>query len=171
MAESWGHRTMSDSIRIECTVEQQGCLTLHLHMLVWIQGALCPEGMWQQINDLNSEFCHSLIKYLESCHAGEFITGDMDTVAAKVKNASARPDYQDPTETLPTPLPELCTTAECPGCKKCQALHKWTMQYEETVDDLILKSNVHSRTTNQNKDGSENKTQSFKGCLDNIWGQ
>src|SRR5882757_5402439 len=137
------------------TVEQQGWLTLHLHMLVWIKGAHSPEEMRNRIKDPESEFCQSLIKYLESCHAGEFLTGYKDMVAAKVDAASIQAGYQDPTETLPEPTPELCTSAGCTSCPKCEALHQWTSQYKATVDDLILKSNIHSCTTNRNRDGSE----------------
>ena len=31
------------------TVEQQGCLTLHLHMLLWIKGSLNPQDMREKI--------------------------------------------------------------------------------------------------------------------------
>ncbi|KAF8237904.1 hypothetical protein L208DRAFT_1244899, partial [Tricholoma matsutake] len=32
-------------------------------------------------------------------------------------------------------------------------------------------SNFHKCMSNKNKDGSQNKGCSFKGCLDNIWGK
>ncbi|KAF8235686.1 hypothetical protein L208DRAFT_1154390, partial [Tricholoma matsutake] len=139
-------------------------------MLVWIKGALSPEEMRDRIKDPESEFHQRLIKYLESCHAGEFLTGDKETVAANVDAASVHSGYENPTETLPMPTPDPCTDGKCSSCPKCEALDQWTTQYNATVDDLILKSNLHSCTTNRNKDGSENKARSFKGCLDNIWG-
>jgi hypothetical protein len=152
------------------TVEQQGRLTLHLHMLVWIKGALSPEEMRSKIRDSDSDFCQSLIKYLESCHAGEFLTGDKNKVATDVDVASTCPDYQDPTETLPLPPPNTCGNPPCLNCPQCETMHQWTIQYASTVDDLILRSNIHSCTSNRNRDGSESKARSFKGCLDNIWG-
>lgn len=38
------------------TVEQQGRLTLHLHLLLWIQHALTPQEIRDKIIDLNSDF-------------------------------------------------------------------------------------------------------------------
>ena len=38
------------------TVEQQGRLTLHLHMLLWIRGALTPQEIRDQIMDTESDF-------------------------------------------------------------------------------------------------------------------
>ena len=36
------------------TVEQQGRLTLHFHMLVWIKGALSPQDVQDKILDPDS---------------------------------------------------------------------------------------------------------------------
>lgn len=38
------------------TVEQQGCLTLHLHMLLWIRGCDSPDEIHQRILDPTSDF-------------------------------------------------------------------------------------------------------------------
>jgi hypothetical protein len=81
------------------------------------------------------------------------------------------PSYKDPTETLPEPAPKPCSSTKCTSCSKCEALNQWITRYKAIVDDLILRSNIHSCTTNRNKDGSENKARAFKGCLDNIWGR
>ncbi len=59
------------------TVEQQGRLTLHMHMLLWIDGALSPQDIRDRIMKSNSKFQLELVKYLESCHMGEFMTGNM----------------------------------------------------------------------------------------------
>ena len=59
--------------------------------------------------------------------------------------------YEDPTETVPVPTPPLCTIINCQDCDKCTAIALWTKNYHETVDDLLLKSNVHTCTTNINK--------------------
>ncbi|KAF8222861.1 hypothetical protein L208DRAFT_1059790, partial [Tricholoma matsutake] len=81
----------------------------------------------------------------------------------------ASENYEDPTETLPVaPLP-VCTVTNCQNCDKCTAMTSWTKKYYETVDDLLLKSNVHICTTNRSKNGSQHKLCSFTGCLDNIW--
>ena len=72
------------------TVEQQGCLTLHLHMLLWIRGTCSPEEAQAKILKPNSKFQSKLLEYLESCHAGNFITGSMENVASAVKTASVK---------------------------------------------------------------------------------
>lgn len=38
------------------TVEQQGRLTLHMHMLVWIQNSLTPQEIRERILDPASDF-------------------------------------------------------------------------------------------------------------------
>ena len=62
------------------TVEQQGCLTLHLHLLLWIEGLLPPDEVKLHIMEPNSEFQKHLIEYLEGVHVGEFLTGTKDEV-------------------------------------------------------------------------------------------
>ena len=85
--------------------------------------------------------------------------------------ASTQPGYHDPTETMPEPPPCSCLTEECKGCKQCGTLMLWWLQFKATVDDILLRSNIHKCTTNRNKDGSLNKLRPFVGCLDNIWGR
>jgi hypothetical protein len=65
------------------TVEQQGRLTLHLHMLLWIRGALTPQEIRDRIMDPESDFQKKMVEYLESVHMGEFITGSLDDVKKK----------------------------------------------------------------------------------------
>ena len=151
------------------TVEQQGRLSLHLHMLLWIKGAVTPEEIHRCIKDPQSTFCESLVKYLEGSYVGEFMTGPKEIVEKNLELRMSLESYKNPTETMPVPPPPACTFPSCKGCEKCFALASWTQTYCETVDDLLLKSNVHICTTNKNKDGSQNKLRSFTGCLDNIW--
>ena len=47
-------------------VEQQGCLTLHLHMFIWIKGSLNPQEMRDKIMSINSEWQKKLIDWLLS---------------------------------------------------------------------------------------------------------
>jgi len=77
--------------------------------------------------------------------------------------------YKTQQKTMPVPPPPPCTQSHCKGCNICIALALWTKEYKNTVDDLLLKSNVHICSTNRNKDGSQNRLRSFAGCLDNIW--
>jgi hypothetical protein len=153
------------------TVEQQGRLTLHLHMLLWIRGSCSPEEARSKILQPDSLFRSKLLEYLESCHAGDFISGSMEDVANAVKTASEKANYKNPTETLPEPPPPSCHNPPRNGCSSCDKLSAWSSRYRFTVDDLLLKSNVHKCSTNRNKDGSQNKARPYKGCLDNIWGR
>ena len=62
------------------TVEQQGRLTLHLHMLVWVRNSLTLQEIWDRIMDPDSSFHKEMVEYLESVHKGEFLNGDMEPV-------------------------------------------------------------------------------------------
>ena len=95
----------------------------------------------------------------------------MEDVVSAVKTASEKADYKNPTETLPEPPPPSCHHPPRNDCSSCNKLSAWTSRYKSTVDDLLLKSNVHKCSTNKNKDGSQNKARPYKGCLDNIWGR
>lgn len=110
------------------TVEQQGRLTLHLHMLLWIKNALSPQEIRNKLMNGDSIFQTSLIQYLESCHNGEFATGSYDDISSHIPQPAVinrgvhaikvlkksndvtevQKDYQDPTQTLPKPPPPRC---------------------------------------------------------------
>jgi hypothetical protein len=151
-------------------VEQQGRLSLHLHMLVWIRDGISPDEIQRKLLDPNSDFRKHLIQYLEAVHAGEFMNGTMEDVEANVEAASSHTDYRVPTETMPRSPPSACES-NCDRCAKCCALKSWWEYFRITVDDLLLRSNVHKCSSNKNKDGSQNKARPFKGCLDNLWGR
>lgn len=153
------------------TVEQQGRLTLHLHMLLWIQGSLSPEEIRLRIQNPESAFRRKLVEYLESSHAGEFLAADRENVEEAVKVASDSKGYRNPTETLPEPPPLPCSDVCCSNCERCVLMPGWWTRFKATVNDLLMKSNIHKCSTNRNKDGSQNKARPYKGCLDNIWGR
>jgi hypothetical protein len=151
------------------TVEQQGRLTLHLHLLLWIRGCLSPQEIRRQILDPTSDFQQKIIEYLESCHIGEFITGSKDEVISQVQQATETEGYIDPTETLPEAPPMPCRD-NCTACLQCKKLKTWWNKFDMTVDDILSKSNIHHCMTNLNRDGSQNKARQYKGCLNNPWG-
>ena len=154
------------------TVEQQGRLTLHIHLLLWIKGCLTPDEIRDRIIDPTSDFQQQLVKYLENAHQGEFLTGTQSEVLSNVSQDAQSDTYIDPTETLPKPPPAPCTTQYCDGgCKKCRKLNTWRERFAREVDDVISKSNIHTCSTNINRNGSQNKAKSYKGCLDNKWGR
>ncbi len=53
------------------TVEQQGRLTLHLHMLIWIKGVMSPQDVRDSILNPDSKFQKKMVEWLEGCHMGE----------------------------------------------------------------------------------------------------
>ncbi len=142
------------------TVEQQGRLTLHLHLLLWIMGALSPQEIRDRIMNPESDFQNKIVEYLESVHIGEFMTGSMSDVEAEVEaKCSNDTEYKDPTQTLPEAPPPLCDTCETPDeeCPNCQCLENWWDQFKHTVDDLIFRSNVHDCTRNLSKSEKASK--------------
>jgi len=120
------------------TVEQQGRLTLHLHMLLWIRGALTPQEIRDRIMDPESDFQKKMVEYLESVHMGEFITGSLEDVKKNVDIAELDDKYKNPTETLPIPPPPQCNQNECGKCKYCKAIGSWQTQFNTTVDDILF---------------------------------
>ena len=126
------------------TVEQQGRLTLHIHMLLWIRGALTPQEIRERIMDPDSEFQRKIVEYLESVHMGEFMTGKMGDVKKQLDLAELDDNYINPTETLPIPPPPLlCSQNECGTCESCQEINLWEDKFKTTVDDILFRSNVH----------------------------
>jgi hypothetical protein len=146
-------------------VEQQGRLTLHLHMLLWIRGSHTPDEIRSKILDPNSDFQLKLVEYLESAHAGDFLMKDRAEVEKDVHAAMQYTGYRDPTETLPEPPPSpnplalICSNATGVNCEcdRCTSMASWWSRFRTTVNDLLLKSNIHKCSTNRNKDGSQNK--------------
>ena len=195
------------------TVEQQGRLTLHMHMMLWIKGAMSPQKICERLMSHDSQFEEALKRYLEAAHAGEFITGSMDDVREdsalradagkavpqenpvdengmpsspnkKEKNSvqdsteettQVLPNYEDPTQTLPSPPTAHCScvydndtdSLECQRCEECDT---WWGAFRATVDDLLLRSNIHTcrqgRTPRSAKTANEcKKNNAVKGCL------
>jgi len=124
------------------TVEQQGRLTLQLHLLLWIKNAMSPQQIRDKLMSEDSEFQTKLISYLESCHHGEFLTGSVDEVRAKVKGEENADDHVNPIDCLPSPVPECCSN-KCGNCESCKKNKKWWEDLPNVIDEIILRSNVH----------------------------
>ena len=58
-------------------VKQQGWLTLHLHILIWILGALSPQDIHDRIMDSESDFQKAMV---ESVHQDEFFNGKLEDI-------------------------------------------------------------------------------------------
>jgi hypothetical protein len=145
------------------TVEQQGRLTLHMHLLLWIKQSLSPQDVRDRIMDCTSEFQKYMVEYLEAVHMGQFFEGGLADVKTRVKEAQEKvPDYVDPTKTMADPPPPRCRKNACAGCFRCTCLNIWWDKFRNTVDDLVSRSNVHScRSSSKDKEGKDVK----KGCL------
>jgi len=125
------------------TVEQQGRLTLHLHLLLWISGSLTPQELRDKIMDPNSDFQKKMVEYLESLCVGQFLTGSKSEVSHKISETSGHPEYKNPTFTLPESPSDFCSEVDRVA---------WWKSFDNTVDDLLLKSNLHTHKIDKNGD-------------------
>ena len=156
------------------TVEQQGRLSLHLHMLLWIRGCLNPEDMRKRILSESSAWRKKVLDWLERCHVGDFINGTHADVSERIGELKKGINYVDPTMTLPIPPPDPCLRHVDDldsSCRNCTALSEWNDNYRNVTDDLLLRSNVHNCNRGTRKDGSKNKKVEYAACMDNKWGK
>ncbi|EAU81021.2 hypothetical protein CC1G_10140 [Coprinopsis cinerea okayama7 len=129
------------------TVEQQGRLTLHLHMLIWICGSLSPGEIRNRLLSKDSEFQKALIDYLEGCHQGELFQGPLEVIkehlpampsgdsdgihfVRKGKSSKALEGYEDPTLTRPVPPPRTLQPLHEPICNEGTLTRKRTLTPE-----------------------------------------
>ena len=157
------------------TVEQQGRLTLHLHMLLWIAGNMNPEDLRARILEESSAWRQKLISWLDRCHSGDFLSGTHTEVSSRSEQSKEDRDYLDPTQTLPVPPPPPCQThLDVDGpkdCDQCNALLQWDDTYCTVIDDILLRSNVHNCNRGVKKDGTRKKNKMYAGCMDNKMGK
>lgn len=125
------------------TVEQQGRMTLHLHMVLWIMNALSPQVVRERLMSGDSVFQKRMVEYLETAHQREFCGDSHIGVRDRVAEVSSLPDYLDPTCTMPESAPPPCNIGNCQDCECCHGLTGWWVQFKDVVNDLLLKSNMH----------------------------
>ena len=106
--------------------------------------------------DPNSNFQKKIVEYLESVHVGEFMTGTMDEVKEQIDENMKTKEYRDPTQTLPDAPPKP-TDCDCNKCESCENTANWWQNFKNTVDDLILRSNVHKCRTSIPADEKKQK--------------
>lgn len=133
------------------TVEEQGCLKLHLHLLLWIQNSLTPQEIRDRIMDPKLDFQQDLVKYLEDMHQGHFFNGTMEDVRANLDSHMQSPDYIDPTMTLPESISQPCIHKEHTHCNKCPENIQWWTKFKATVDELLFRLNRHMCRLNKCK--------------------
>jgi hypothetical protein len=77
--------------------------------------------------------------------------------ASQLNNKS----YQDPTLTLPEEPSNPCILNKCTNCCAHQSVNCWWTKFYDTVDDILLRSNVHKCSFSD----PENSKIKAKGCL------
>ncbi|KAF5336919.1 hypothetical protein D9611_002865 [Ephemerocybe angulata] len=148
------------------TVEQQGRMTLHLHMLIWIICALSPQEIKDKLMSDDSEFKRDLIAYLERSHTGDFMTGSMSDM--KERYDGKRTAADDPTQRLPVAPPQTeCRDYTTCSCTNCDGIKKWRVRYDATVDNILYRSNVHKCYMRHDvvTDGVHKEHVTAKGCI------
>ena len=125
-----------------------------------------------------------MVEYLEGIHMGEFLTGSHQDVQQKVNNSMIQDEYNNPTETMPIPPRLKCERGnECGSCSNCHGMDCWRKDFEDTVDDILLRSNVHTcrggskefrKKSERNQGKTKNAKEKFNpitGCKSNKWGK
>ena len=155
------------------TVEQQGRLTLHLHLLLWIKGSRSPQEIRDQLLNSESDWNKKVITWLESCHTGDFLSGTHSEVLEAVTEMRKHKEYIDPTRSLPELPAVKCKTHidQDSNCKVCNISCSWWTKFKHVTDDLLLRSNVHSCSRGNKKDGTRYKNKASGSCTDNRWGK
>ncbi|KAF5353060.1 hypothetical protein D9758_008815 [Tetrapyrgos nigripes] len=129
------------------TVEQQGRLTLHLHLLLWIASAKSPQEIRDAILDPNSDFQKRIVEYLEKAHTGNFMTGNQEQVEEQLKFRSQSEGYTNPLYTLPSQPPQHLNS------ERCLASDLWWSNYKEEIDDIVSQTHIHTCKSTIGKDG------------------
>ncbi|KAJ3804219.1 hypothetical protein F5876DRAFT_8779, partial [Lentinula aff. lateritia] len=133
--------------------------------LIFNRKLLSPQEIRDKILDPASSFQSQLISFLESVRIGEFLTGShayvKETVALQSKSNI---NYISPERTLPTPPPPYCDCG-ITDCHKCSTFQHWFEEFKCTVDDLLLKSNVHDCFRGISPDGSKCKARFPRECF------
>ena len=120
------------------TVEQQGRLTLHMHMLLWILASLTPQIIRERLLAGDGKFQQELISYLEDVMSGEFDGETMSTMKEIIDHSPAA----DPTKVIPIPPSTICS---CTGpCVNQECKEKWKAHFCATTNEILYRSNRHS---------------------------
>src|ERR1700733_2610171 len=91
------------------------------------------------------------------------MTGTMDEVKEQVDENMKAKEYRDPTQTLPDAPPKP-TECDCNKCESCENTANWWQNFKNTVDDLILRSNVHKCRNSIPADEKKQKKER-RGCI------
>ena len=139
------------------TVEQQGRLTLHLHLLLWIKNALTIQEIRDKLMTENSPFQKALIEYLESVCSGDFLDTNSKELQNTLTEYRSQKLYRNPSNSLPVSCPIACHS-RCQSCFNCKSNNLWWKSYKDVTNDLLHRENIH-------KHQKANKKTGQGGCL------
>ncbi len=145
------------------SMEQQGQLTLHLHLVLWMKNSLSPQEIRDRLIAGDSEFQRRIIEYLEATHTGDYLTGTQKEVQDDQYRESLLPEYVNPTTALPSVPPPACACVDV-DCDQCKEVVSWWAYFRHVVDYLISTVNVHTCYKNTYADGMLKKGSASKGC-------
>ncbi|KAF5330095.1 hypothetical protein D9758_018667 [Tetrapyrgos nigripes] len=149
------------------TIEQQGRLTLHLHMLLWIANSMSPQQIRDAILKNEDDFQRKIVEYLESVHCGDFMTGTQEEVQENLQAISENEEYTNPLYSLPQSPPSDCFCTSTEVCERCKA---WYKNYQQEVDDIVSRTHIHKCKSTLTKQGTRKAGKDYLGCLDNKFG-
>ncbi|KAJ3559813.1 hypothetical protein NM688_g118 [Phlebia brevispora] len=144
------------------TVESQGRLTLHLHLLLWIEDALTPQQIRDKLLANEDDFRARILSWLESCHKGEFSTGTMRDLYTRRMTRKGR-DPVDPIDEDEDPEeddtdednednPLLQQPKMPPLDDNLDELEQWFSNVKLETDDIALRCNHHTHHKDSRKD-------------------
>lgn len=171
------------------TVEQQGRLTLHLHMLLWIQGGMTPEELKSRMT-LDGNFRKSVVEYLEESQQAEFKTGTLEQIRERLPKrehkyrgfhdikwpeARAPNGYINPVLTLPKSPPMECVSPVCDRKSMivCTVHESWEREFNLECDELAYRLQYHNCGKLQKRtdiQGKETAVVTGRQCL-NKYGE
>ena len=122
-------------------VEQQGRLTLHIHLLIWVESALSPQDIRSHLTSKDKTFTDQLIAYLQSCQTGDYIQASYEEVKDMVDNCDSV-GQTAPTELLPEKPPAL-PHEPCGNCTECLEFDDWRTRYLQTINNILFRVNHH----------------------------
>ena len=93
-------------------------ISCYTYTLLWIVGNMNPD-LRERILEESLVWCQNLIRWLERCHSGNFLSGTHAEVSSQAEQLKEDQNYLDPTQTLPIPpLPPCQTHLEELTCLK-----------------------------------------------------
>ncbi|EMD30857.1 hypothetical protein CERSUDRAFT_35342, partial [Gelatoporia subvermispora B] len=104
-------------------------------LLLWITSSLSPSEIRERVMAQEPEFCSAMIAWLESCQQGEFNTGELAEIGARIKlRKDGSRNWEDPTCMLPPPPKHFRDEKE---------LSSWYQHLQEVADEVVFLSNQH----------------------------